>query len=389
MLQQSVQHQDVLNTHLINTLNIPLHIHGRLQATVSCFIEDNNWKFPNVLLTAYPYLLSIPNRIAIPLSASDDDFLWNHFHDGNLSFKDAYEFRCHDGQQVPWAKLIWNPAIPLSKSFLLRRSLHDKLPTDENLTIRGCCLPSICNLCCVAAESTSHLFLTYSFASTIWNGLGSILQVHCSFNSIDDSLRLCSHQNSPLCNLVILAAIINILNVIWFCRNQCRFNNKVTHLNTAINLIISGVSLSSNNSKLKAKSSIFEFVILKTFNVQIKNVHNLIIKEVLWQPPILNWVKCNIDGSSLGNPGLSSCGGLFRSCSATFLGAFAYNLCVSNSLVAEINGAMFAIELDVQKDKLANLGLSLASHAWWSQTPSVIKDDMARNGLVLPFYRFS
>ncbi|MCI28936.1 ribonuclease H protein, partial [Trifolium medium] len=67
------------------------------------------------------------------------------------------------------------------------------------------------------------------------------------------------------------------------------------------------------------------------------------------QPPILNWVKCNIDGSSLGNPGSASCGRLFRTCNATFLGAFAYNLGIANSLIAEINGAMFAIELGFQK----------------------------------------
>ncbi|GAU26383.1 hypothetical protein TSUD_221100 [Trifolium subterraneum] len=375
-----------------------------------------------------------------------DEFLWNHSHDGNLSFKDAYLFHCQEGQQISWAKSIWNPAIPPSKIFLLWRSLHGKLPTDENLSLGGCCIPSMCNLCGLAAESTSHLFLTCNFATSIWKWLGSILQVHCSFSSINDSLKLCSPQNSPLCNLVILVAVINIFNVIWFCRNQSRFNDRPTYLGTAINLIISGVSLSGNNNNLTVNSSIYEFVILKAFNVQIKNVHNLVIKEVLWQPPCFNWVKCNIDGSSLGNPGLSSCGGLFRNCSATFLGAFAYNLGISNSLVAELNGAMFAIELSVQKgwlnlwletdsmlvvsafknphvipwqiktrwhncihlthslnfvishiyrecnscaDKLANLGLSLASHTWWCQPPNVIKEDMGRNSLGRPFYRFS
>ncbi|MCI19793.1 ribonuclease H protein, partial [Trifolium medium] len=152
--------------------------------------NDNNWNFPVDLLVAYPYLLSIPDKITLPLFASDDVFLWNHSHDGNLSFKDAYQFQCHDGQQVPWAKIIWNPFIPPSKSFLLWRSLHGKLPYDDNLAIRGCCcLPSICNLCGNASETTSHLFLNCIFASSIWNWLSSILQVSCSFTSLEDTLK--------------------------------------------------------------------------------------------------------------------------------------------------------------------------------------------------------
>ncbi|MCI80670.1 ribonuclease H protein, partial [Trifolium medium] len=39
----------------------------------------------------------------------------------------------------------------------------------------------------------------------------------------------------------------------------------------------------------------------------------------MWQPPTFNWVKCNCDGASLGNPGLSSYGGIFRNSEALFL----------------------------------------------------------------------
>jgi ribonuclease HI len=59
-------------------------------------------------------------------------------------------------------------------------------------------------------------------------------------------------------------------------------------------------------------------------------------------------VKCNCDGASIGNPGPSSCGGIFRNSDAIFLGAYAFNLGTS-SLNAELVGAMFAIETAVQK----------------------------------------
>jgi hypothetical protein len=45
--------------------------------------------------------------------------------------------------------------------------------------------------------------------------------------------------------------------------------------------------------------------------------------EVCWQPPIVNWLKCNIDGAAVSNLGSASCGGVFRNHSADFIFGFA------------------------------------------------------------------
>jgi hypothetical protein len=111
---------------------------------------------------------------------------------------------------------------------------------------------------------------------------------------------------------VILAAVINILNIIWFCRNQQRFNNKKINVRSTINLIISATTLTGNNSKYAANSSIEDFVLLNAFSVKIKYGRASRIKEVIWQPPMFYWIKCNKDGASMGNPGLASCGGIYR-----------------------------------------------------------------------------
>jgi ribonuclease HI len=50
------------------------------------------------------------------------------------------------------------------------------------------------------------------------------------------------------------------------------------------------------------------------------------------------------DGASLGNIGISACGGIFRNVDSSFLGAYAFNIGVSTSLKAELIGAMIAIE---------------------------------------------
>lgn len=104
-----------------------------------------------------------------------------------------------------------------------------------------------------------------------------------------------------------------------------------------------------NNSKCAANTSIVDFVLHKAFSVKINYGNAPRIKEVIWQPPRFIWIKCNIDGALVGNPGPSSCERIFRDSNAEFLGAFTYNLGNTNSLVAELNGAMFSIELANQR----------------------------------------
>lgn len=66
-------------------------------------------------------------------------------------------------------------------------------------------------------------------------------------------------------------------------------------------------------------------MLLKAFSVKINYGKAPTIKEIMWQPLVFNWIKCNIDG------------------------AFAYNLGNTKSLVVELNGVMYATELANQK----------------------------------------
>jgi hypothetical protein len=114
--------------------------------------------------------------------------------------------------------------------------------------------------------------------------------------------------------------------------------------------------MSGNVSCLKGYLNISEFVLLQKFHVKLKFGNAPKIKEVIWQPPILNWVKCNCDGASLGNTGNSACGGILRNVDSSFLGAYAFNIGVSSSLKAELLGAMIVIETAAIKG-LSNLWL--------------------------------
>ncbi|KAK2403171.1 hypothetical protein QL285_052632 [Trifolium repens] len=306
----------------------------------------------------------------------------------------------------------------------------------------------MCSLCGSQSETTSHLLLNCSFALKIWSWLSYILNSNCIFTSIPDVFSICNKNWSPLCKLSITAVIINCFNVIWFARNQRRFSDKIIPFFTAINTVIANLTLSGKISMLHAFSSISEFVILKALHVPLTYPNAPVIKEVLWQLPLLGWIKCNSDGASVGNPGNSACGGIFRNSEANFCGAFAINLGTQSSFVAELMGAMLAIEIAHHNgwnslwletysklvlcafkssssvpmvlrnrwnncmlyishmnffvshifregnkcaDSMANIGLSLPSsvaHSWWPSLPRLLSFDFDCNRLGWPCYRF-
>lgn len=115
--------------------------------------------------------------------------------------------------------------LPPSKSLLVWRMMLDKLPTYEILASIGCNLPSICSLCRAKEESSFHLFFECWYAVKIWRWFASILNCNLHFQSRDDIWSICQKPSNPQGKLVITVTLINIFSVIWFARNQTRFNN--------------------------------------------------------------------------------------------------------------------------------------------------------------------
>ncbi|CAJ2678215.1 unnamed protein product [Trifolium pratense] len=294
---------------LVHLLQIPLHLHSSINAPISDFIFNYQWNLPIDLELAFPNLRQIVQKVTILIEDKMDKLLWKESTSGELSLKDAFLYKAPVGNNLGWAKSIWSKDIPHSKSLFVWRLMHDKIATDDKMTEKDFNLPSMCTLCSSYAESIPHLNWT------------------------------------PQCSIVIKSAMINILNAIWYARNQGRFNDKIIPWKSAIAWIISCSSLTGNRTKLVYRSSMQDFMILKAFKVHLHPPKAPTIKDIIWQPPTHFWVKCNSDGAALGTPGLASCGGLFRNSSAEFLGAFAENLGVNNALYAELVGAMKAIEI--------------------------------------------
>ncbi|KHN13479.1 hypothetical protein glysoja_029580, partial [Glycine soja] len=148
---------------------------------------------------------------------------------------------------------------------------------------------------------------------------------------------------------VLLALIVNMCWIIWFCRNEKIFNNKSMHFDQACNMIFSVIQLSGFKSKGSMSNFVHELSILKAFSINIHPCKAKYIKEVLWRAPQLGTIKCNIDGFAHGSPGHVGSGGIFRDHWGGMPGCFSSYIGIQNSLFAKICAIILALE--VAKDK--------------------------------------
>lgn len=434
-----------LSKPLVELLQIPRSMHSDLTSTVHDFISHGRWCIPSILLQNCSELEREINQISIPREELEDRRMWSSTASGDLSLRDAFHFVNPSGQVWPWGKLIWSTFIPLSKSFVTWRALHNRMPTDENLRLRGCITVSVCSLCGAAAESTLHLFCNCSFAQALWDWLGSILNQAIDTSSFASILSACNKTWSSQIQEVVTAAVVNIIWIIWYCRNKLRFENQCLPLQLAKNIVVSNVYLSGKLSNGTMSSSVNDLLVLKAFSLQGRPRRAPNILQVIWSPPQCNWVKCNTDGAAKGCPGPAGCGGVFRDQSAAIVGCIAANLGLNSALQAELIGAMLAIELAYERgwhnlwiesdselvvaafknpdivpwrlrnrwqncltltngmhfqvshiyregnscaDKLARHGVYIQGSIWWDSVPAFVREDFFQNRFGLPFYRF-
>jgi hypothetical protein len=89
---------------IASQLNIPPHLHGNLTAKVKDFIFSGQWNVPFSVLNFFPQVKSLAEQVAIPFESTEDKRIWHLSNNGDLSFKQAYEFKYGVGQKIKWAK---------------------------------------------------------------------------------------------------------------------------------------------------------------------------------------------------------------------------------------------------------------------------------------------
>ncbi|RHN65352.1 putative reverse transcriptase zinc-binding domain-containing protein [Medicago truncatula] len=238
------------------------------------------------MLICFPQVNFIAEQVTIPFEATEDKIIWQPSNNGDLSFEQAYEFKYGVGQNIKWAKDLWCLDIPPTKSLLVWRILHNKVPLEENLLSRGFQFPSWCSFYNILCESTFHLFFECSFAMHLWNWLLSIININMQFANCFDFLKILDRKWSPQCRTVLKACMFNIIYTILIRRNDVRFNNQSLHWKLALNMIIAQTGLAGNITTEVYRGDMQEFRIVKAFKVNIK------------PPQCPHHQRCDLDPSS-------------------------------------------------------------------------------------------
>ncbi|KAL3533489.1 hypothetical protein ACH5RR_007010 [Cinchona calisaya] len=100
------------------------------------------------------------------------------------------------------------------------------------------------------------------------------------------------------------------------------------------------VLISQKSSSLQAPNLSAEAPIQANLNGHVYSliINNKSLSYIGWSPPPPGWFKLNLDGSSLGSPGLLGAGGLIHNHFGEWVVGYAWKLGLANSLAAELWG---------------------------------------------------
>ena len=219
--------------------------------------------------------------------------------------------------------------------------------SEDLLQRRGIALASRCVLCCRSEESLLHIFLTCSFATSLWNNWVGLFELGTVPHSL---IELLHHGRSQQLKEIWLICYTTTLWFIWKIRNKVRHENFACDVNATRQLIMGHIKASSNLASGCMYNSITELRVLKNFGLACRPRRAPRITEVNWLPPILGWIKINTDGACQWASGRAGYGGVFRDFDGSFLGAFASNLDIPCSVDAEVMAVIQAIELAWVRD---------------------------------------
>ncbi|XP_058766974.1 uncharacterized protein LOC131640606 [Vicia villosa] len=326
-------------------------------------------------MDAVPHLLSSISSFSIPEVDFPDSFVWRNSTSGLLTIKDAYKEVIKPRPSVLWTAFPWDKDSPPSHSMIVWRVIHKKMTTDENIQLRGFSIPSICNLCRNNSETNEHLFFNCCFVKNIWNWLKGMLNLNFNICGMEDCIRIIEMNWSAQAMFVVKAGLVGVFYQVWIARNHSRFEDKQIHWKYCISLIAARLTMIGNSTISTSNSSFSNFTLLKNFNISIKPSKTLTTVNVLWTPPLLGWLKCNVDGVACGSLWTSACGGIFRDHNALHVLSFSAFLGKEPPETVEFLAVIMAIE------KAMSLGISKL----WIESDCILVVNAFKNHSLVPW----
>ncbi|XP_042491260.1 uncharacterized protein LOC122071061 [Macadamia integrifolia] len=258
---------------IVNDIQVP----RRLSAMVSDFFEDGLWCLP---LFASPQMAVIRDNVYVqqlPSIVFLDKRVWSLMESRRCTVWSGWEGLKVKNDIQPWYRLVWMKGLLPRFSIFGWRFAHDSLPTNDK----------------VARQQ---------FFDSQWYGFPSIEEL---FSWWERKARVISLRK------IWLALVILIPFHIWSERNSRRFENLHRHHSLVVKAVLRDLVDFSTLVDVNVKT-VTELLISRRLQVKIAPIVPRRIIEVIWQCPLLDCFKLNIDGCSLGNPGCAGAGGIIR-----------------------------------------------------------------------------
>ncbi|KAF5450403.1 hypothetical protein F2P56_030761 [Juglans regia] len=232
-------------------------------------------------------------------------------------------------------------------SITMWKAIHDCLPVDDRICRIGISIVSRCDCCSSPKyEDFNHCLARGEFAEKIWRLCSVVLGVPWREGGswrqrVECWYRRAKNSNRPGQLLGLLPAIITWR--FWGRRCKARMEglmDSVQQVWCSIKYWVSWIALKLKDVNLLTRR---DEGILQYFNMPLNVMSKEFIFPVKWKPPKQGWVKLNIDGCSLGNPGPSGAGGIIRDDKGDLLCGFAEATGHNSNNYAELMGLLHGL----------------------------------------------
>jgi hypothetical protein len=170
----------MINTAL--TLKWLWHIYAGTNSLLGNFVREH-YNLPCLLLNHEDNIKSMPSFFLrdimknlqffrMATSKDNGELTWRFTVSGQFTSNSAYKTLINPGECTKAHSLNWKVKAPLKVKIFVWALLKDRIATKVNLNMRGGQFQDSCVLCHTPTpETTTHLFLTCTFARSLWSKL--------------------------------------------------------------------------------------------------------------------------------------------------------------------------------------------------------------------------
>ncbi|XP_057779759.1 uncharacterized protein LOC130998351 [Salvia miltiorrhiza] len=294
---------------------VPHYVQDLLRHSVADYFYDGVWHFTQDFINAFPEIVG--DILVLHIGEDSDTRYWKPSIHGTVTVALAFSNQCHRFPRVSWGSWIWKNYIPVRRSLVCWRILHDHLPTYDRLIRYGMIMPNHCVFCFSSGETMDHVLWSCGCVRPIW------IEFLSWFH---------------------LSEAVDAADLHSFLRNSCIFDNKRFDQRRIIHVVKVAFKEMKNNFSLGHMNNFWkDYTILRSIGVATRAARPPDFIDVHWWLPASPWIKVNTDGSAMGAPGNIAAGGVFRDNFNWVRGCYHYKGGVGFSFEAELLAVIKAI----------------------------------------------